>query len=684
MSSSIILQGCPSMCKCVEENDHVSAYCTAKNRDISYIPSFPHFVNHISFRQKSFKNVTRHTFINITSVNITELTLSDNQIEHIQPDAFKDFPYLTSIDLSQNPGINTEEISKIFPFFSYKLDTLSLKKMQWTTLPNSTFEGLAHTRLNYLNLMNNKITYIDKFSLLGLDRLQTLRLAGNNLYNINVSDMKYLKYLDLTNNRLLYVPNFCTYNESLLKNLEKLYLSKNLISLHHPLSWCLDSLKELTLDSNPISILPDHVFASLHSLEILRMQKMSRLIQISAMAFNITSLKTLKFSSNNFKFLTNASFIPETIFKYCPNLEVLKLSRNSLDIKESSFKRMLKPLQKLRVLVLYSTGITKLPTGTFRLLPNLEYLDMGKNSITGWDSSVFYGLHNLKVLILEKNRITSINESSFPSGLLSNLQALRIRNNPFSCTCDQEWFGIFVSKSNITVNSAKLSCQSPSRYKGHLLLQYIGTEMSRDCFGYVVVITVPSVVSISLVVVVILIYKLRWNIRYWVYMMRTKNRSISSPSQEELLQSNDYKYDAFVIYCDSDMNWVHNVLLSRLETEVNLRLCIHFRDFTVGKLIVDNIDDCLRSSRKIIVVISPALLNSEWCMFEVRLAQSIHMKGFEDKLLLVMLEDIDFKRIPTILKLLIRNITYLKWMPSAIDRFFRQLISTINNKSITV
>jgi hypothetical protein len=54
------------------------------------------------------------------------------------------------------------------------------------------------------------------------------------------------------------------------------------------------------------------------------------------------------------------------------------------------------------------------------------------------------------------------------------------------------------------------------------------------------------------------------------------------------LSNTDYAYDGFVVYCDADRKWVHEKLVSVLEEEYGHKLCIHYRDFQVGKLIVDN------------------------------------------------------------------------------------------------
>ena len=69
-------------------------------------------------------------------------------------------------------------------------------------------------------------------------------------------------------------------------------------------------------------------------------------------------------------------------------------------------------------------------------------------------------------------------------------------------------------------------------------------------------------------------------------------------------------YDAFVSYAHQDSDWVLDSLLKRLEEPSHSRacgpckLCIHQRDFVVGKPIIDNIIDSIAASRHTIIVLS--------------------------------------------------------------------------------
>ena len=58
---------------------------------------------------------------------------------------------------------------------------------------------------------------------------------------------------------------------------------------------------------------------------------------------------------------------------------------------------------------------------------------------------------------------------------------------------------------------------------------------------------------------------------------------------------------------DDDRLWVHYKLLTELENVYGFRLCIHHRNFRAGVDIIDNIAQAIRTSRKVLVVMSPIL-----------------------------------------------------------------------------
>ena len=79
-------------------------------------------------------------------------------------------------------------------------------------------------------------------------------------------------------------------------------------------------------------------------------------------------------------------------------------------------------------------------------------------------------------------------------------------------------------------------------------------------------------------------------------------------------KNDNYDYDVYILYLDSDYN--KHVLKLKQELEDGqkrpLKMCLPDRDFTVGLPLQDNIMDSIERSSKVIVIISPESPDNEW------------------------------------------------------------------------
>ena len=123
----------------------------------------------------------------------------------------------------------------------------------------------------------------------------------------------------------------------------------------------------------------------------------------------------------------------------------------------------------------------------------------------------------------------------------------------------------------------------------------------------------------------------------------------------------EYRYDAFVVYCDGDRRWVYSKLSENVEKDHGIKLCIHHRDFEGGKLIADNIAEHMADSRKVLIVTSRGMIKSEWCLFETRVAQEKFLNKEQGALVIILLDDLPKCEMPSALKFLVNSTTYIKW-----------------------
>ncbi|XP_043932028.1 toll-like receptor 13 [Protopterus annectens] len=185
-----------------------------------------------------------------------------------------------------------------------------------------------------------------------------------------------------------------------------------------------------------------------------------------------------------------------------------------------------------------------------------------------------------------------------------------------------------------------------------------------------------------LFLLITLVYKeAGWYLVYLTYVIRAHLAKISGERSYKMR----YMYDVFVSYSSKDECWVTSELLPNLEQKEPsfLKVCLHGRDFEVGKDIIDNIVDSIYSSRKTICVITRHYLRSEWCSLEMRMATYRLLAESQDSLILVFLERIFPHEISAYHRLskVIKKKTHIDWPDRENEKqlFWERLKRTILN-----
>jgi len=94
----------------------------------------------------------------------------------------------------------------------------------------------------------------------------------------------------------------------------------------------------------------------------------------------------------------------------------------------------------------------------------------------------------------------------------------------------------------------------------------------------------------------------------------------------------EFRYDVFISYSHRDSAWVRSTLLPHLERE-DLRVCIADRDFAPGVARLINIENAVERSRKTLIVLTPAWIESEWATFESLLIQTNDPAGRQARMI---------------------------------------------------
>ena len=120
-----------------------------------------------------------------------------------------------------------------------------------------------------------------------------------------------------------------------------------------------------------------------------------------------------------------------------------------------------------------------------------------------------------------------------------------------------------------------------------------------------------------------------------------------------------YKYDVFLSYCGEDRHFIIEHLLPNLEDKHGLRCCVHERDFPVSGALEEVIQQHMRNSRVLIIVISSTSIRKHWTTFELRVAK--YMDLFHRKrVLYIKLDDLGAD-VPSMIKSIISSNIYHEW-----------------------
>ena len=167
-----------------------------------------------------------------------------------------------------------------------------------------------------------------------------------------------------------------------------------------------------------------------------------------------------------------------------------------------------------------------------------------------------------------------------------------------------------------------------------------------------------------------LVFRYRWHLRLLMHeAFRGRN-----DYRRLRLQTNVFDYDVFVSYASAELSWVREHLMAELEDRLGLRLCVHERDFIPGKNIVDNIADCVQSSKKILMVFSKDFVRSQWCQFELAYCLS-QVMDYDDALIVVCVDDVTSRNMTTAMMAVLKTTTYIQWAEhdDAIGSFWGRL-----------
>ena len=652
--------------------------------------------------------------------SLDKLSLRGNGLQFVNPTIFDEISELQTIDLSLN---KLEQIpAQIFGKASSLVD-ISLANNRLNLLSEKTFR--ESRQLRRLDLSYNVMHTFQSGLLKDLANIEEINLKNNSLKTIDLGALRFrsnsLKRINLQGNYLDHIPK----DTFLASNLELFDMSDNIVNqrsfwkgvdaldlndftlIHAEYLGSLDkkcpsqekpSKKIITLDGNNIErfgvtqlskarSLKLHWILKVYTLNIRNnpltcdclADNLQRAVwswiknnkEINIAQFNswlchypeeLRGAKFLSIRQEQLKCETQHPKCPVPckcykrpaglpIFADCRNRSLTELPD---EVPEGSIELRLE-YNQIQNLTFHSS------------LRNVTSLHVSHNRLQ-YISSNSFNSSKLNKIFLNSNQLTTLPEV-FRS---LNLSKIDIRNNFFPCDCRNKWMKTWLPSVDHTLvgGAQSVSCSS-GKSPGKLLISVMDDDFIcslRNTLQYVrktgPPTTLPYVLAGLLFIFIIasgLIFRFRGELKLLLFT------HFSWHPFDRFDDSDPSKiYDAFVSYSSHDRAWVLNTLREKLENEDPCyQLCIHDRDFLVGAPIFQNIFDSVKTSRRMILVLSKSFIRSEWCMLEFRAAHRKVLRDRTNYLIIVLFDDVDIKTLDEELKLYLRTNTYLsvdnKW-----------------------
>jgi hypothetical protein len=393
---------------------------------------------------------------------------------------------------------------------------------------------------------------------------------------------------------------------------------------------------------------------SLRSLDVHR----NIFYRIEGSILGLTKLEWVDFSWNFCEYIS-----PNVLHKL-PGLEFLNLSYNYLG---SSFKfdrngNIFSQQSRLRTLDLTENRIRAFNSGFFSGLVNLEKLILRDNFLAQFEVNL-QTMKKLNHINLRHNLLFQFSDyilHEFEHLAVNNLTIDLYKNN-LSCSCKHLNLLKWMSNSKINFQNLKdYSCIDENGESRNMSSpRELYAELFEYCKSYTLLVFISSAVFVLAltVITVCILYRYRWNLRYIYYSGKMRMKGYI-PIKDD---GSDFDHDVFVSFANEDNSFVRDFAIPELEEKRHLRLLLHDRDFRPGEFVHDNIVKAICTSKKTLIVMSDAFLQSVWCRFEMHMARMEAIKTERNVLTVVLLKDVPTAGLPLEIVDIIRQKTYLEF-----------------------
>ncbi|XP_019391776.1 PREDICTED: leucine-rich repeat-containing protein 32-like [Crocodylus porosus] len=378
-------------------------------------------LEHLNIRFNQLETVSEMALAHLTHLHT--LLLAANNLDRnyfSNGRAFRWLRSLETLDLSAN-NLDSDMAAWYFSNLT-SLKKLDLSWNEMTRLPGDVFQGMLNLR--EINLNNNLIMEIEEGAFEPLVGLKVVHLAMNSLHCISGFSLTQLQVLNLSYNALEF---FASEQGEEIYQLQVLDLSHNSL-IYFPKLPKVHHLTHLNLSNNAIiSLAPNSTTTAEFTLRHEKTVRPNVSLDVYNIAASLAKVTDLDLSNNQL------SLFPFTFFHNLSSLQNLNMAMNCLqdmtmesshgDIESNKPVVMQGPVLSVWSLDLQSNSIHSLPRWFFDMMPKLETIDLGSNSLQPCQSCDA----NEREVLMEHNSVHKVKCTSFCS--ISHLKHLSLRRN---------------------------------------------------------------------------------------------------------------------------------------------------------------------------------------------------------------------------------------------------------------
>ncbi|KAL3890437.1 hypothetical protein ACJMK2_002719 [Sinanodonta woodiana] len=635
------------------------------------------YIHYLQLNQTRLYGLSRLKVLRLMHNTLTDI---------LHPEAFLLTPHIEVLDLSYNPWLSIKSVVAALKDSLPSLTYLDLCNLQTNIhqpfmLNRELAKAMEGKPLTTLNVSKCRISFIEHGIL--SNSLRYLNLS--NTYNVwffesrNISWLPRLEEIDISNTSYILKPYENIIRERTLRCVQLVVSLKRFIANN------LNINQPINVHDFRLRILCEST-----SIEEVHL-RYSKIIK-----FNVTidrtlsNLKLLDFEGNQMDYLS------PIFMQKCPNMQEIYLARNKLSDMINIgdlFERNI----VLKIVDLSHNGLQFIPLTMFMHTPKLRTLRLQGNFLSVFDLSV-QKLFNLKLLDLRDNTIKYISRDTIkgisfiadpqgqlmtdtvntnrPAGSGADIPSqmnttivlgksatdplvIDLTGNIMECTCDRIWFNEFLLNTHISLFGKELyTCKLGSN--SHYMTSELLNDMNYYCklnelLG--VIITIPSVILLTLICVYVIVRRRRIIKRKALRADTLMERyNMNHPEEQE-------RYVIFLSFSGLDGELVNTYIIPELEKFVKEKfgnydnlICTGDSHFTPGRWITEEIDRCLTRCDVFVMVVTKHFIKSEWCKYEVMLAEQKN----KFKILLVN-EEVYQQKIPSALTAILKVCTRATW-----------------------